>query len=228
LDESEQLGLWAPTLVTAGEDFPVVLGLQGTGVLQGISVRLGWNPAVATPVSVVSKGLFEGDGGVLFHAGLTTVDGALLGIRATGLARGGAFATVMFHAVTSGNPAIVAAEIKGRDRQNHPLDVRVVNAVAVDDAPARTQLAQARPTPFGSSTTLEFGLAERGEVELAVFGIDGRRVRTLARGVQEPGIHRITWDGRDDAGRQVAAGMYYARMVTGRERFTRTLIRLGH
>jgi len=227
LDPSEQLGLWAPTLVTAGETFPVVLGLQGTGFLQGISVRLDWNPAVATPVSVTSGGLFEGVGGILFHVGLTTVDAALLGVRETGLAQGGAFATVMFQAVATGNPAIAVPEIKGRDRQNHPMDVAVVNAVGVDDAPVRTQFAPAMPTPFNSSTTLEFSLASRGEVELAVFSVDGRRVRTLVKGTQEPGVHRLAWNGTDDAGRQVAAGMYYARMIAGRERFTRTLIRLG-
>jgi uncharacterized repeat protein (TIGR02543 family) len=227
LDASEQLGLWAPTLVTASETFRVVLGLQGTGSLQGISVRLGWNPAVATPVSVASGGLFEGVGGVMLHVGLTTVDAALLGVRETGLARGGAFATVMFQAVATGNPAIEAAEIKGRDRQNHPMDVPVVNAVGVDEPLVRTQFAPARPTPFSSSTTLEFSLASRGEVELAVFGVDGRRVRTLVKGTQEPGVHRLAWNGTDDQGQRLPAGMYYARLTAGRERFTRTLLRLG-
>ncbi len=226
--DAEQLGVWAPTTVTAGETFRVVLGLQGTGFLQGISVKLGWNPAVALPISIVSEGLFEGEGGVLFHVGLTTVDGALLGIHETGLSRAGAFATVTYRALATGNPAIEVVEIKGRDHQNHPMEVRLVNAVGVGDSPARTQFAPARPTPFTSSTTLEFGVASRGEVELAVFGIDGRRVRTLVRGIQEPGIHPITWDGRDDSGRQVVAGMYYARLTAGRERFTRTLIRLAH
>jgi hypothetical protein len=227
VDASEQLGIWVPTLVTAGQTFPVVLGLQGTGALQGISVRLDWNPAVATPVSISSEGLFEGSGGVLFHVGLTTVDGALLGVGSAGLTRAGAFARVMFQAVASGNPAVVAAEIKGRDRQNHLVQVSVANVVGVDDAPVRTQFAPAMPTPFSSSTTLEFSLASRGEVELAVFGVDGRRVCTLVNGTREPGVHRLTWNGTDDQGHRLAAGIYYARMVAGRERFTRTLVRLG-
>jgi len=100
--------------------------------------------------------------------------------------------------------------------------------VAVDEPPNRTLFSPARPTPFVSSTTLEFSLAARGEAELKIFGVDGRVVRTLVQGEQGAGVHRLAWDGRDDAGRRVPAGLYFARLTAGHERFTRTLIRLAH
>jgi flagellar hook assembly protein FlgD len=45
-------------------------------------------------------------------------------------------------------------------------------------------------------------------------------VRTLARGECEPGEYTLTWDGRDERGQPMAAGIYYVRLVTAHDRFT--------
>ncbi len=50
-------------------------------------------------------------------------------------------------------------------------------------------------------------------VDLAVYGIDGRRVRVLVQGELPAGEHRLTWNGRDDAGRPVASGVYLIRLA---------------
>jgi hypothetical protein len=99
--------------------------------------------------------------------------------------------------------------------------------VAVDEPPVRTRFAAAMPTPFSSSTTLEFSLAARGAVELKVFGVDGRRVRTLVQGERDAGVHRLAWDGCDDAGHRLPAGIYFARLIAGGEDATRRLVRLA-
>ena len=75
------------------------------------------------------------------------------------------------------------------------------------------------PNPFRGTTTLSYALAKGGAVELAVYGVDGRKVATLASGVQEAGSYRLTWDG---AGAR--PGLYYARLTTPEGRFTRTLV----
>ena len=91
-------------------------------------------------------------------------------------------------------------------------------------APARTQLAVARPNPFRQTVTFPFSLSRVGRVELALYSVDGRRMRTLVSEVREPGEYDVVWDGRDDDGRAVVAGVYYARLDTPRGRFTRTVI----
>src|SRR4030095_1912193 len=91
-------------------------------------------------------------------------------------------------------------------------------------APAASGLAMARPSPFRDRTTLECALAREGRMTLAIYGIDGRRIRTVADGLRGAGVHRLEWDGRDDAGRSVAAGMYFARLTTVEGRYTRTLV----
>ncbi|MDD5341880.1 MAG: C25 family cysteine peptidase [Patescibacteria group bacterium] len=74
------------------------------------------------------------------------------------------------------------------------------------------------PNPVVSSLShLSFGMKGYGRVDLKLYDIQGRCQRTLAdRVVLEPGLHRIAWDGRDDAGRLLSAGVYYARLSVNR------------
>jgi len=60
--------------------------------------------------------------------------------------------------------------------------------------------------------TVEFALPEAGRVSLAVYDAAGRRVRRLADGVYAPGTHGTTWQADDDAGRSMAAGLYFVRL----------------
>ena len=94
-------------------------------------------------------------------------------------------------------------------------------------AVSETRLLGATPAPFASETAIGFSLAVESDIELAVFGIDGRRVRTLERGHQVVGVHRIRWDGTDDRGTPLAAGMYYTRLTVGSKHFTKAVVRLA-
>jgi len=81
--------------------------------------------------------------------------------------------------------------------------------------PKAFQLQDARPNPFNPSTILEYALPSPCKVRIAVFSIDGRRVRQLVSGVVPAGTRQVTWDGRDDGGQQVASGVYFCRMEAG-------------
>ncbi len=75
------------------------------------------------------------------------------------------------------------------------------------------------PNPFRASTTLRFdlpGTATR-DVSLEVFDLQGRLVRPLLREALEPGVHTATWNGRDEAGRPAAAGIYLVRLTVDGE-----------
>ena len=47
------------------------------------------------------------------------------------------------------------------------------------------------------------------QTELFVHDLIGRRVRTLQRGSLAAGLHQFEWNGRDDSGRRVPAGVYF-------------------
>jgi len=68
------------------------------------------------------------------------------------------------------------------------------------------------PSPFFSRTTIRFDLARGEFVDLGVFSLDGRRVRSLANGFVDGGIHATDWDGRDDRGRELSSGVYVIRL----------------
>jgi flagellar hook assembly protein FlgD len=69
------------------------------------------------------------------------------------------------------------------------------------------------PNPFRGTTSIGFELAHRGAVDLGVYAVNGRRIRTLVREVREAGVFRIAWDGRDDHGSLVPAGAYFVRLA---------------
>jgi flagellar hook assembly protein FlgD len=97
---------------------------------------------------------------------------------------------------------------------------------SVPATPRVTQLAQPRPNPFAQVATISFSLSTAGPVELTVYSVDGRRIRTLASGVREAGEYTELWDGRDDSGSAASPGVYYLHLSAGSNRFTRTMVHL--
>jgi glucose/arabinose dehydrogenase len=70
------------------------------------------------------------------------------------------------------------------------------------------------PMPFRGELRLAFGLPQTGRVRLDVFDVRGRRLRRLVDGERAAGTHRAIWDGRDEHGRHLGAGLYFVRMHT--------------
>jgi subtilisin family serine protease len=77
-----------------------------------------------------------------------------------------------------------------------------------------TGLFQNSPNPFNPSTIIAFSVGgeRRARVKLEIFDVRGRRVRILKDGPAGPGVHRLTWDGRDGAGRSAGSGIYLYRL----------------
>lgn len=73
---------------------------------------------------------------------------------------------------------------------------------------------RAFPNPFNPATTIYFELDRQMRVELGIYDLSGRLVRTLVSGARPAGEHGERWNGTDDAGRPVASGVYFARLRT--------------
>jgi len=76
----------------------------------------------------------------------------------------------------------------------------------------------ARPNPFRGSTSFTVSTDDRCGVSIDIHSVDGRRVRSLARSVFEPGSHTVVWDGRGDGGIALAPGLYLAVVKAGKAR----------
>ncbi len=83
------------------------------------------------------------------------------------------------------------------------------------------------PNPFNPQTTITFDLAgaagEKQHVDLVVYDVRGRRVRTLIDSDLEPGSHSVAWSGRDESGIQVSSGMYLYTLRVGESKFVRKM-----
>jgi hypothetical protein len=91
---------------------------------------------------------------------------------------------------------------------------------------AEAQLQVASPNPFSSTTMINYNLARSGTVRIAIYDVSGRLIRTLASESVSAGPGRIQWNGKDDAGRQVASGVYRCRLDTDSGTVVRPIIRL--
>ncbi len=95
------------------------------------------------------------------------------------------------------------------------------------DLPAKggLRLSPCVPNPFNPTTTLQFETPVAGRVVVSVFDVAGRRIKSLLDEVMASGRHRVVWQGRDDAGRPAAAGVYFLRVKAGAEvRVTRGML----
>jgi hypothetical protein len=92
------------------------------------------------------------------------------------------------------------------------------SAIGGRELPAHLALEPARPNPFAGASALTFGVPGPARVELGVFDASGRSVRTLLNGTVPGGWYHETWDGRDDGGRDLPAGVYlYKLNAQGRQ-----------
>jgi hypothetical protein len=89
--------------------------------------------------------------------------------------------------------------------------------------PVATTVTSVRPNPFNPRTTIAYDLTESGPIRLAVYNARGELVRTLVDGLGTAGSHAASWDGRDEAGRRCASGVYYARLKAGGIHSTRKM-----
>jgi hypothetical protein len=98
------------------------------------------------------------------------------------------------------------------------LTKKTAAATVATDAralPTAFALHQNQPNPFSRTTTVRFDVPVSTNVELAVYDLQGRKVRTLASGEFAPGSETVEWDQRDAAGSLVRPGVYMYRMQAG-------------
>jgi len=84
-----------------------------------------------------------------------------------------------------------------------------------DETPSNFAIRGNYPNPFNPSTTIEFTMPENAFVNLTIYTMTGQKVRELVSGTMAEGIHSVVWDGRDDSGLPVSAGLYVTQLKMG-------------
>ncbi len=92
--------------------------------------------------------------------------------------------------------------------------------------PMELLLHQNYPNPFNPITTIRYDLPEFTQVQISVFDLRGRRVRSLVNAEQSPGYKSVQWDSANDHGAPVAAGIYFYTIQTDANRQTKKIVLL--
>jgi hypothetical protein len=125
-------------------------------------------------------------------------------------------------AANGGQATVAYAMVVGTDLDDLLANVEAANAAYSPTSPVEgetprklVKLAQNHPNPFNPSTNIKFSVAREGHVELGVYDLSGRKVRTLVSEARDQGDYTVTWDGKDEAGSQMPSGLYFYRMDAG-------------
>jgi hypothetical protein len=224
-----ELALVAPQALAEGERVSVPIRMAGDGTLQGVSVTVDWNRDVLEYVGYAEGDLGERNGAPVFSARPGVIDAAVLGAAGQGLSGEGVLATLRFRVRAAGDPGLVIREIDARNGENEKvtLDGRVIGDTPTNSAVVRRSALQPNvPNPFNPRTTVFFDVAVAGRVDVRVYSLSGRLVRTLMSGDMTVGNHQVVWDGIDDAGRSVASGTYLVRLVARDRTDSRSMVLL--
>jgi hypothetical protein len=75
------------------------------------------------------------------------------------------------------------------------------------------QVGRLYPNPTQGPSAVRFSLARDGQVNVGIYDIQGRLMRTLASGVELAGDHLARWDGQDSQGVVAKPGVYFTRVA---------------
>ena len=115
--------------------------------------------------------------------------------------------------------------ISGAALSRYLLGAVVLTAVeeVEQTTPDKAALLANYPNPFNSFTRIPFVLPVEADYDLAIYGVDGQLVRQLTGG-RGVGLYLAGWDGRNDEGRPVASGVYWARLRVGSQLYRQALM----
>jgi YVTN family beta-propeller protein len=92
--------------------------------------------------------------------------------------------------------------------------------------PTDFKLGHSFPNPFNAATQITFELALDTDLELSIHNLMGQKVRALEQGYHLAGAYQTEWDGRDDAGRSLAGGVYFVTLDAGSWQATQKMLLL--
>ncbi len=208
----------------------------GHGIVS-IDYRLTFDPAVISASSAAADGFLQtwgppylvatpsylaasAAGTTPIGATSTLLNTVTLTIRATAVP-GTTMPLVFEHFHFNESPALLVTTIPG------VLHIRAPGTSGVPGgAPQGLLLALASACPVADAARFAIGVPDGAPARLAIYSLDGRRVRALADALA-PGPHELRWDLSDEHGARVPAGVYFAQLRQGERRLVRRLVVAG-
>ena len=90
--------------------------------------------------------------------------------------------------------------------------------------PSEFKMHQNYPNPFNPTTQIKYDLIKRDMVNICIYDFIGNNIKSLVNIVQPAGYHSLRWDGTNNYGEVVSAGMYFYVIQAGEFRATKKMI----
>jgi hypothetical protein len=90
--------------------------------------------------------------------------------------------------------------------------------------PSNFYLGNAYPNPFNPQTKIKYSVPRKSRVDLYIHDLSGKRIKTLFLGQRSTGSHIVNWDGKNNVGKPVSAGLYFYTLDTPSNRQTKKLM----
>lgn len=228
-DEARVEVIASPTAPLPGETMTLEVNAFAVEQLTGALVRVAYDPAEFVLLQVERGELLAESGGTVLvntieREGVCEICLSRLQPEQPGVTGAGQLARLTFQ-VAAPPAGGLACAFDLRDWQDRVLARGTREAVSAGSSrPTSVVLRQNCPNPLHPGTSIVFSLPERSGVDLAVYDLTGRRVKTLIQGSRDAGVHSVEWSGQDETGARVANGVYFYRLTAGEVTRTRKLV----
>ena len=105
-------------------------------------------------------------------------------------------------------------------------DFKSTKSLMIDNIPTTHALYYNYPNPFKPITVIDYAIPQPTHVKLVVYDILGRNIATLVNGIDTEGYKSIKWNGINDQGQLVSAGMYFYHLQAGEYISTKKMVLL--
>ena len=105
-------------------------------------------------------------------------------------------------------------------------DTIMVTVLPLIEIPVKYAFHQNYPNPFNPVTTLRYDIPENSHVNITIYDMLGRQVKTLINQTQDTGYRSVIWDATNDYGKPVSAGIYLYQIQAGEYMQTKKMVLL--
>ena len=92
------------------------------------------------------------------------------------------------------------------------IEPTVTSVANRENSPENFQLYQNYPNPFNPTTTIAYSLPQKSSVEIKIFDVQGREIKSFIIGAQSAGYQRVMWNGTNDLNNPMSSGFYVYRV----------------
>jgi len=129
------------------------------------------------------------------------------------------------YTLAQNSPCIGTGE-NGANMGAFGIGCEAILSIDKDAIPLQYTLHQNYPNPFNPITTLRYDLPEQATVNIIIYDMLGRQVRTLLNQTQDAGFKLVIWNATNDHGKPVSAGVYLYKIQAGEFVQTRKMVLL--